>query len=250
VTGPVLPPADGPWSAGSAEPDRGAPGQHSSDDLGALALGLLDPDRTRTVEEHLVTCAPCRRELEDLRAVTALLGDVPAEALLEGPPDSDLVLQRTLRRMRAEKAAERRGRAVRRVAAAVAAVAVLGGGGVAVGRATAPGPVLVTAAAPRPGSVTLQGDGPEGVSMTAVVSPATGWVRLSAAVRGIPAGQRCRVLVLARDGRREIAATWLASARGEREGTQLDGAAIVAPEDVVGVAVENEAGHEFVALRT
>jgi hypothetical protein len=248
MSGPAQPGGDGPWTAGSAEP--GNPGKHSSEDLGALALGLLDPDRIRTVEEHLAACPACRRELEDLRAVTALLGDVPPEALLDGAPDSDLVLQRTLRRMRAEKAAERRRRAVRRVAAAAAAVAVLVGGGVAVGRATAPGPVVVTAAAPRPGSVTLHGDGVAGVSMTAVVSPATGWVRLSAAVRGIPAGQRCRVLVLSRDGRREIAATWLASARGEREGTQLDGAAIVAPEDVAGVAVENEAGQQFVVLRT
>ena len=59
------------------------------------------------------------------------------------------------------------------------------------------------------------------------------------------------MIVLARDGqprgRREPGST---SARGEREGTQVDGAAIVAPDQVAGVAVENEAGEEFVVLRT
>jgi RNA polymerase sigma-70 factor (ECF subfamily) len=202
------------------------------------------------VEEHLATCATCRRDLEDLTAVTDLLGEVPPEALLEGPPDGDLVLRRTLRQIRAEAAAERRRRFVPRIAAAVVAVALLLGGGVALGRATAPEPLVVATGVPREGGVTLRGDGADGVSMAAVITPATGWVRLSATVKGIPAGERCRVLVLARDGHSEIAATWLASAKGEREGTQLDGAAIVAPDQVAGVAVENEAGKRFVVLRT
>ena len=88
-----------------------------------------------------------------------------------------------------------------------------------------------------------------GVSMAAVVTPAAGWVRLSANVKGIPANQRCRVVVLARDGHREVAASWLTSAKGETDGTQVDGAAIVPPDQVAGVAVENEAGEQFVELR-
>jgi hypothetical protein len=245
MTGPFLPP-DGP-PGGS--PARG-PQEHDPVELGALALGLLDPGRTRAVERHVAACATCRRDLEDLTAVTDLLGEVPPEALLEGPPEGDLVLRRTLRQIRAEAAAERRRRLLSRVAAAVAAVAVLLVGGVVVGRATAPDPVVVAAAGPREGGMTLRGDGAPGVTMAAVITPAMGWVRLSATVRGIPANQRCRVIVLARDGRREIAASWLSSAKGETNGTQLDGAAIVAPDQVAGVAVENEAGEEFVVLRT
>ena len=246
---PGMPPEGGPYASGDpGSPHRG-PQEHDPGELGALALGLLDPQRTRAVEEHLARCAACRRDLEDLTAVTDLLGEVPPEALLDGPPDGDLVLQRTLRQIRAEAAADRRRRLVPRLAAAVAAVAVLAGGGVAVGRATAPDPVIVTAAAPATG-VTLRGDGVPGVTMAAVVSPAAGWVRVSANVKGVPRGERCRVIVLARDGSREFAAAWLSSARGEREGTQVDGAAIVAPDQVAGVAVENEAGEEYVVLRT
>jgi hypothetical protein len=58
------------------------------------------------------------------------------------------------------------------------------------------------------------------------------------------------VVILTREGGREVAASWLTSARGESDGTQVDGAAIVAPDDVAGMAVENEAGEEFVVLRT
>ena len=146
---PGMPPEGGPYASGDpGSPHRG-PQEHDPGELGALALGLLDPQRTRAVEEHLARCAACRRDLEDLTAVTDLLGEVPPEALLDGPPDGDLVLQRTLRQIRAEAAADRRRRLVPRIAAAAAAVAVLAGGGVAVGRGAG---TVVIAAAHRPGA--------------------------------------------------------------------------------------------------
>jgi len=246
-----VPPESGPYASGDPGSPHHGPQEHDPGELGALALGLLDPQRTRAVEEHLARCAACRRDLEDLTAVTDLLGEVPPEALLEGPPDGDLVLQRTLRQIRAETAAERRRRTGKRLAAAAAAIAVLAGGGLALGRITAPEPVVVTTpTGPVPGSVTLRGDGVQGVTMAAVVSPAAGWVRVSANVKGIRAGERCELIVLARDGSRAVAATWLTSAKGVRDGTQVDGAAIVAPDQVAGVAVASEAGEEFVVLRT
>jgi anti-sigma factor RsiW len=220
-------------------------GPHLREELGAHVLGLLDGAESRAVEAHLAGCAPCRREWGELRDMTELLGEVPPEAFLDGPPDGDLVLQRTLRQLRAEAAARRSRRRLGGLAAAAVALVAVLGGGVVVGRATAPEPVPALAA----GARVLQGTGDGGVTMTATVRPAAGWVRVSVTVAGIAGGERCHLVVVARDGRREIAGSWVTSAAGERGGTQLDGAAAVAPDEVAAVLVANEAGREFVVLR-
>lgn len=218
---------------------------HDQEQLGAYVLGLLDDAQTRAVDEHLAGCVPCRRHWEELREMTDLLGEVPPEAFLDGPPDADLVLQRTLRQMRAETGAQRRRRRLTVVAAAAVALAAVLGGGVVVGRATAPETVL---AQPPAGARVLQG-GSGGITMAATLTPATGWVRLTATVRGIPAGEVCDLVVVSRDGTREVAGSWVVSPAGELDGTTLNGSAAVAPEQVAAVVVENQAGRQFVELR-
>ncbi|MGE3286497.1 MAG: anti-sigma factor [Pseudonocardia sp.] len=216
--------------------------------LGAYLLDLADADETRRVEHRLAVDAAYRSEMEELRQMTDLLGEVPPEAFLDGPPDADLVLQRALRRIRDEHTTRRRRRLAAIVAVAAIALGAVLAGGVFVGRATAPSEtVLAQPAAPPAGGRVLSGsNGP--VSMTATLTPASGWVRVAASVVGIPAGERCHLVVVARDGRREIAGGWVVSLQGEATGTALDGSAMVAPQDVAAVVVANEAGQEFVSL--
>jgi hypothetical protein len=226
---------NGDWS------DREHGGAHAPEELGAHALGLLDAAQSRVVEEHLARCPACRREWEELRGMVNLLDDVPPEAFLDGPPDADLMLYRTVRQVRAEAAAQRRRRRFLLAGAAAAAVAVFLGGGVMIGRETAPPPAVVAA----PGAVELTGGGAEGVLMTATLTPAAGWVRLTTTVKGIPPDERCYVIVVARDGTREIAGSWLVSQSGWRDGVTLDGSALVPLGEVSEVVIENEAGREF-----
>jgi hypothetical protein len=226
--------------------DREHGGAHDAEELGAHVLGLLDAAQSRAVEEHLAGCPACRREWEELRGMVDLLDDVPPEAFLDGPPDADLMLQRTVRQVRTEAAAQRRKRRFLLSGVAAAALAVVLTGGVLVGRETAPPPAVVAA----PGAVQLTGGGAPGVSMTATLTPATGWVRLSTSVKGIPAGQRCYIIVVARDGTREIAGSWLVSQGGWRDGITLDGSALVPLDQVAEVVIENEAGQEFATART
>lgn len=168
--------------------------------------------------------------------------EVPPEAFLDGPPDGDRPLRRALRTIRAAQAAERRRRLIGlTVTAAVAAVLVLGAG-VAIGRATAPPPVLEEAAG---GRVLTGRSGP--VTMTATLTPAAGWVRVAATVGGVEPGARCRLVVVDRAGRREIAGSWVVPPGGEA-GTTLDGSAAVAPSDVAAVVVEDGAGRRLVEL--
>ncbi|MGA6167549.1 anti-sigma factor family protein [Amycolatopsis magusensis] len=221
---------------------------HDAQLLGAYALGALDEREVRAVEEHVAACTRCADELDELRQLHDALGEVPPEALLDGPPDGgDLLLQRTLRQVRTERGGqERKRRFAVGVAAAVVAAAFLGGG-VIVGQQSAPDAPEVVALPP--GTKTSAGTDPgTGASMTATVKPAAGWVRISTDIKGIPAGQKCRIMVVGKDGTRAEAGSWLVSPAGERDGTKLDGAALVPPDQVAAVEVENFDGKTFVSV--
>ncbi|MER6911691.1 zf-HC2 domain-containing protein [Streptomyces sp. NPDC000594] len=237
-------------------------GEHDSDTggydsalLGAYALGALDPAEARDVEEHMARCTRCREEAERLGKMTASLGEVPPEAFLDGPPDGgDLLLQRTLRQARTERrGAERRQRAALAAVAVVAAAAVLGTG-VVIGRSApagaAPPAAAPTATAPAPspppaGVVHASAKDPRtGATLVVRVTPAHAWVRLSAAVAGVPAGELCRLVVVSRDGGRRIAGGWRVGSA--EKGAHLDGSAAVPRGDVVAIVVESEAGETLV----
>jgi anti-sigma factor RsiW len=221
-------------------------GSHEASQLGAYVLETLDPDERHAVDAHLAECPECRADLAELEAVKDVLNDIPPEALVQGPPDADLVLQRTLRQVRGEAARGSRRRWVPAAAAVAVALAGALGAGVAVGRGTAPAP---SSQATPPGTRAGTVDDPAtGVRLTARVVPAIGWVRVNAAVNGIPAGENCRLIVVGKDGSREIAAGWIVSKAGETGGTTLDGSAAVAPDNVAAVEVVNTAGRRFVTL--
>jgi predicted anti-sigma-YlaC factor YlaD len=220
--------------------------EHHTQALGAYALGALEEPEAVVVAEHVARCADCRAQLAELASLRELLGEIPPEAFLDGPPeDADLLLPRTLRRIDEEKTAGRRKRTVTiTAAAAVVALAALGGG-ILIGRGTEPQPTISATApttTPVPGTKQLTGSN-SGAKLAATVVPANGWVWVHASVSGIPAGQKCRLVVVSRTGQTEIAGSWLVSAKSP---TRLDGTALVAPGDVAAVQVENLAGHVFV----
>lgn len=247
-------------------------GSHDPADLTAHALGLLDETEAQAVERHLAGCQDCRREWEELRETSNLLGDVPPEMFLDGPPDGDLVLQRALWQVRGEKRAAGGHRRLLLAAAAAVTVLALAGGGLAIGRATAPDTVLAQPDPARPGPTrpgaaqpepaqpqsgagapeqsrarTVEGStGP--VELSAVLTPAAGWVRVAATVRGVPPDERCVIVVVAEDGREEVAGSWLSSAAAGERGTTVNGSAVVAPDDVAGLTIRNEAGQEYISV--
>jgi len=46
-------------------------------ELSAYLDGRLSPDRSRRLEEHLRSCDPCRRKIDDLRALAEALREMP-----------------------------------------------------------------------------------------------------------------------------------------------------------------------------
>ena len=76
--------------------------------------------------------------------------------------------------------------------------------------------------------------------------PAAGWVRVSVRAGGIPDGEDCRLVVVAKDGHRESAGT--GGSPGRRAGRYaLAGFALVDPAQVDAVEVENLDGRLFVS---
>jgi anti-sigma factor RsiW len=226
-------------------------------DVDAYVSGDLGPEELAAARRHLAGCAACAEDADSVSEVTAMLGRVPEEFLLDGPPDdAEFLVRATTRRLAAEREADRRRRTGRRTLLVAAAGAVVTGGlGWALGRRsgeetgealeasrpstspTGPAPVFAQ-----------QTDGTSGARITLRLTPADGWVRLNAAVTGIPAGQRCSLVVLTRDGEEVLAGGWLVSETGAAEGVTLDGSALVAPDDVAAVAVRNDTGTTFVEV--
>jgi hypothetical protein len=225
-------------------------------DLDGYLDGALDAMQARRVEDHLDDCAVCREEVISLQEIQSYLREVPPEMLLDGPPDgADLLLQRTLRQVRSEASRARGGRGALAVTASLAVAAAAVFIGVLIGRASvdtrpveSAGPASPTASATAvPGTrfASFQDPG-SGARLTVRVEPATGWVRVNAAVTGIPAGAQCRLIVVGRDARRETAGSWLVSPMGAKQGTTLNGSALVDPADVTAVLIETISGRQYV----
>ncbi|MCT2583638.1 anti-sigma factor [Actinophytocola gossypii] len=222
--------------------------EHDRSLLGAYALGSLDPGEERAVHAHVSTCPECQRELAEFVDLRHALDQVPPEAFLDGPPDGgDLLLRGALNRVRAEAAPARRGWSPGLVAASVVlAAAVALGGGVLIGRETAPTPPAEALPA---GTVTAEGTDPAtGATMRVEVEPRAGWVWVNAEVEGVPAGERCELLVVPEDGEPLVAGSWVVSDEAGAEGLRLEGTALVEPGEVESVEIVTTDGRRMVSV--
>jgi anti-sigma factor RsiW len=234
--------------------DSANPTSEHADIAGYLMATLNDQERQQ-VEEHLAGCADCRGEVDSLREWTTALEAVPEAMLLDGPPeDADLLLQRTLRQVRGEASGRRHRRTAMMALAAAAVLAVALAGGVLVGRSTDTEPLAQPTAAPSaavtnpPGTKIAAATDPSGARISVAVMPAAGWVRLTATVGGIPAGEKCRLEVVGRDGVPILAGSWVVSPQGAADGTTLNGSALIDPAQVASVRVVNTAGRQYASV--
>lgn len=79
-------------------------------DLGAYALGALEPQESAALERHLAGCPPCRAELEELASVSALLRTTAARGALAEEEDEAAAAppERALARLGDARRKERR----------------------------------------------------------------------------------------------------------------------------------------------
>jgi hypothetical protein len=234
--------------------------EHDRSQLGAYALGALQPDEVRTVDEHLAGCAECRDELAGFEEMREFLGEVPPEAFLDGPPaDGDLLLQRTLREVRAASVAEplvevrpttpRRSRWLLAAAAVVVIAGAALGGGILIGRQS----VVEQYATPTPSDTTPAGskhvtatDAGTGTTMATTVEPRTGWSWIDVKISGLKAGAECELLVTDKNGKSYVAGSWVVSAKAASEGSKFGGGVLIPISQVKSVEIRTAQGQHVV----
>jgi hypothetical protein len=244
-------------------------GAHDAVTLGCYALGVLDAHESRGVEQHLRGCPSCRAQVADFHRIRMVLDEVPREVFLHEleadlPKPSDLVLQRALRQIRNESAipqprvADPRPRASPRpveelpepqhakprrwpgylAAAAVAAVVAFGGGAVFM-QNQSPGANTATSYT---GEATAGG-----IKLVAEMTKSSqDRYQVSAKINGLPAAQKCKLVVVGADGKKTEAHEWTSTEKGRVGGAEVSGMVSVPPDQVKSIAVENAEGKVFV----
>lgn len=206
--------------------------------LGVYVLGRVEDVERERIDRHVEGCAECRRELERLMPVPRYLACLAPEEVARlddrWQPPAGL---RT--RLRAAVSAEHRRLVRQRVVAVAAVLAILATGmAAALQGGSAP-------SAPAPASRAAASDPRSGVRAAVVMSPHTWGTELSVRMHGAAPGERCRLVVRARDGRTEVAATWRATYRGTAEVT---GSAAIPTADVTAIDVVTTDGRRLVRV--
>lgn len=179
-------------------------------DVAAYVLDALEPAQAQRLREHLPGCPDCRPEYDELRGLPNLLerlapADVDEIVSPQELPDSlcDQLL--------AKAAARRARRSRRRVLALTAAAAAVIAG------------VVTGIAAPVTGhddSVTVAAtDQATHVHADITLTAQSFGTQIRLRLSGVAWAQQCMLVVSSADGRRDVAATWVATYKGSADVT-------------------------------
>ncbi|MFC6880113.1 MULTISPECIES: anti-sigma factor family protein [Actinomadura] len=192
--------------------------------LGAYVLGALEPAERARLEAHLEACPACRDELAGLAGLPAMLGRVDEAQLAQvAGPEPELLEGLLARAARERRAPWRRRPPWGPLAVAAAVLLVAGGlfggllagigddGGRTTARPTpaAPAPAPSGVVSPSPPAERLAARDPKtGVKGFALLREKKWGTSVEMYLSGVKKGASCRLLVIARDGRRDMLGSW------------------------------------------
>jgi hypothetical protein len=226
--------------------------------LGVYVLGAIEPAERALLDEHLSVCGRCRDELASLAGLPALLSRVGEEQLAQlGPPPEEL-LEPMLAQANREIRTRRRRNVALLIAAAAALVIATGTGTGLLTRDDGGRPVARTSASasPAPPSPppeagrTLVGQDPvTGVRAQINIQSKRWGTALDMRVSGAPRGTHCRVVLVDKEGRSDIAGSWevpYAARRGVS--AQYFGSSMFAVDEVASIEVRTLDGKRLLRL--
>lgn len=184
------------------------------EDLGAYALGRLEPAQDQWVRDHLAQCPDCEAGYAEIAGVVPLLSTVSIDQL-SVPEQVPAGVEETIRRARAERAAARRRRLVA-LAAAVVLIVGVGVGSWAVTRAQQPDTAAgggYTQLVADPVSWDAVNETNE-VSARVTMNPVAWGTRVDVELEGIKRGSICHLVIVDADGEEWSAGSWRASYGG------------------------------------
>ncbi len=209
--------------------------------LGAYLLGGLDKDEAREFEEHLAGCAQCRRELEHLESLPALLDAVPVDDAValtsRGAASAEPAPAGEVSGALLAKLAKRRRNSRRRRVALVSGVAAA-----CLGAGLLGAPLL--SPPPQPdASYSVSAD--NGLQLTVGLVKKNWGTELNLEGRSMPYDGTYSLWVKARDGREDRACAWTATPGGR---VKVTGATPVQLGVITGVELRDEDQHAVASI--
>ncbi|HEX5404533.1 MAG TPA: hypothetical protein VFX16_19775 [Pseudonocardiaceae bacterium] len=176
-------------------------------DIAAYVLDALEPAEAREMREHVPDCTECRPEYEQLQDLPTLLRRL-------SPSDVDEIvapteLPATMYEQLLARAASQRGRRTRRYVLGLGASLAAAGVGLVTGmslpRPQASNSVSMAVAATDPHTKVHAG----------IVLTSQSWgTQIRLRLSGVAWAQQCMLVVSAADGKRDVAASWVATYQG------------------------------------
>lgn len=212
--------------------------------LGVYVLGAIDPADRAIVDAHLPRCRHCRDELAGLAGLPALLGRVTEEQIAQVAPPPRM-LDGLLARAAARGRTRTRNNRLRVALAAAAALVLIVGGivtGTQVGERSRPTPTATSLV----GAFTAT-DPTTHVSAQVQLQGKEWGTALTMRLNGATYGDRCRLIVVGRDGRRDVAGSWEITYSG---GATFAGSTMIQRDDLSSLEIRTLDGRRLLTVKT
>jgi Putative zinc-finger len=184
--------------------------QVAHSDVGAYALGALDPDQSAAFEEHLADCTACAAELEQFLAMSRLLAQVSLDELAPAEEPDPKVLDGLLSQVSTTR---KRSRARRMFALAASAAVIVGAGAIGFSAWAGSddpfnGDHSPAVALLMRGEITSMTDPVTGVRSRLATEPRAWGTHAALELGNIHGPLRCKLVAVAESGAEETMLTW------------------------------------------